>query len=145
MTGFGAGSCAVQVRYDNAGIFASLPDNDARAAALLDSNGNGAPVTVTFTPDKELSAPVSAHWSLQLAHAQLCHAVYDAHQCTAAAEDCSVCWMCIGVRVLRSGQLLPELQEVCIADFAWLKCARVNAASCSAIADVPLCSLQVCS
>ena len=85
MTGFGASGCGVQVRYDNAGIFANLPDNDARAAALLDGGGNGAPVTVTFTPDKKMSAPVSAHWSPQLAHAKLCHPVHCAHQCTAAA------------------------------------------------------------
>ena len=90
MMGFGAPDCAVQVRYDNAGIFANLPDNDARAAALLDGGGNGAPVTVTFTPDKKMSAPVSARCSLRLAHAQWCHALEDARQCTAAADGCAV-------------------------------------------------------
>ena len=64
----------MQVRYDNAGIFANLPDNDARAAALLDGGGNGAPVTVTFTPNKKMSAPVSVRQSLRLTHAQWCHA-----------------------------------------------------------------------
>jgi hypothetical protein len=53
-----------KVRYDNAGIFANLPDNDARAAALLDGGGNGAPVTVTFTPDKKMSAPVYVYYDL---------------------------------------------------------------------------------
>jgi hypothetical protein len=62
--------CTVQVRYDNAGIFASLPNNDARSAALLQNNGNGEVVTVNFTPDKKMSAPVSADQSAACRNAQ---------------------------------------------------------------------------
>lgn len=47
-----------QVRYDNAGIFGSLPDDDARQQLLYTNNGQGEVVMVNITPDKKLSAPV---------------------------------------------------------------------------------------
>lgn len=53
-----------QVRYDNAGIFGTLPDNNARQALLYTNGGQGEVVTVNITPDKKMSAPVRHLWIL---------------------------------------------------------------------------------